>query len=116
VEPDYQDRANAPRTDVSAAMEKLTQAIDYDNFKNAVASRQDYNRASLYGKVWSILYNLSEKQGEPLMSNLNTASGSEILQDVYKKSVYPSTCLNDEGELIDVPCVCHPDLMIKENR
>jgi hypothetical protein len=56
---DYQYRASAPRTDVSAALEKLTQGIDYDNFKNAVASRQDHRRASLYGKVWSTLYNLT---------------------------------------------------------
>ena len=65
---DYQYRASAPHTDVSAALQKLTQDIDYDNFKNAVASRQDYSRANLYGKVWSTLYNLSEKQGEPLIS------------------------------------------------
>jgi ADP-ribose pyrophosphatase YjhB (NUDIX family) len=105
---DYQYRARAPRTDVSAALEKLTQAIDYDNFKNAVAIHQDYSRASLYGKVWSILYNLSEKKGEPLMSNLKLASNPEILQEVMKKSQSPKTELNDNGESIDQSEVFHP--------
>ncbi len=105
---DYQYRASASRDDISAALQKLTQDIDYDNFKNAVASRQDYNRASLYGKVWSILYNLSEKQGEPLISNLKTASDSEKLQKNIRKSPLPNTGLNDNGELIDKPEVFHP--------
>jgi hypothetical protein len=59
---DYPYRATASRIDVSAALEKFTQDIDYDNFKNAVASRQDHSHASLYGKVWSTLYNLTENR------------------------------------------------------
>jgi 8-oxo-dGTP pyrophosphatase MutT (NUDIX family) len=105
---DYQYRARAPRNDVSAALQKLIQAIDYDNFKNAVASRQDYNRASLYGKVWSTLYKLSEKQGEPLISNLKIASNPEILQGVMKKTQQNNTWLNANGESINKPEAFHP--------
>lgn len=107
---DYQYRASVPHADVSAALQKLTQDIDYDNFKNAVASRQDYSRAKVYGKVWSTLYNLSEKQGEgePLTSNLKTASNLVIPQEVMKKSKPPDTGLNDYGESIVKSEVFHP--------
>ncbi len=105
---DYQYRARAPHNDVSAALQKLTQDIDYDNFKNAVASCQDYSRANLYGKVWSTLYNLSEKHGEALISDLKTAFNPEILQGVMKKTQQNNTWLNDNGESINKSEVFHP--------
>ncbi len=105
---DYQYRARAHRTDVSAALQKLTQDIDYDNFKDAVASRQNYSRANLYGKVWSTLYNLSKKQGESLIGNLKTVSNPEFLQEVVKKSQHPGAALQHESESTHKPEVFHP--------
>ena len=55
---DYRYRSVADREAVMAAMSMLTADIDYDNFKNKVASLQGYERAALYGDVWSILYRL----------------------------------------------------------
>ena len=42
---DYGFRAQAPRAAFAAAMPRLAEAIDYDNFKDAVAERQGHHRA-----------------------------------------------------------------------
>ena len=55
---DYRYRAVAPRPAVMEAMAKLAGAIDYDNFKDAVADRQGHARAAIYGEVWRNLYQL----------------------------------------------------------
>ena len=55
---DYRFRAVAPREAVSAAMSALVAGIDYGNFKDAVAQRQGYGRAQVYGHVWGQLYHL----------------------------------------------------------
>jgi len=61
---DYRYRATADREAVMAAMFKLTADIDYDNFKNEVASRQGYARAAIYGEVWEVLYKLQSGRFE----------------------------------------------------
>jgi hypothetical protein len=55
---DYRYRASAPRSGFEAAMARLAAGIDYDNFKNAVARRQGYQRAAIYGDVWADLLRL----------------------------------------------------------
>ena len=55
---DYRFRAKAPRADVSRAIAKFIQQINYDNFKDEAAKKQGKDRASLYGKVWSVLLTL----------------------------------------------------------
>ena len=57
---DYKHRAVADREAVMAAMSMLTAEIQYDNFKSEVARSegQGYERAAVYGDVWSILYRL----------------------------------------------------------
>src|SRR4051812_10585895 len=55
---DYSWRTVVLRYDWAAAVGRLAQEIDYPNFKNRVAEVQGYERASLYGKVWSILLRL----------------------------------------------------------
>ncbi len=68
---DYKFRVIADRRAVSAAMAALVADIDYGNFKSAVASRQGYDRASVYGDVWEVLYGLQsgrfEEPAEPRM-------------------------------------------------
>ena len=57
---DYRFRIHVKREDWVRAAADLSEQIDYDNFKNAVASRQGYERASVYSKVWSVLFGLQK--------------------------------------------------------
>jgi hypothetical protein len=57
---DYRFRARISHADYAAGLAKLGADIDYDNFKNAVA-RTDKHRAKVYGKVWTVLYDLQNK-------------------------------------------------------
>jgi hypothetical protein len=59
---DYKHRAVADRQAVMAAMSMLTAEIQYDNFKDEVASLQGYTRAAIYGRVWHDLYRLQTDQ------------------------------------------------------
>lgn len=65
---DYRYRAVAKR---EAALATLVADIDYDNFKNAVGAVQGFDRASVYGDVWGVLYGLQsghcEEPAEPRM-------------------------------------------------
>jgi ADP-ribose pyrophosphatase YjhB (NUDIX family) len=71
---DYRFRATAPRADVSAAMSRLVEALDYSNFKAEVAKRQGHARSGLYHDVWSVLYKL---QTDPAFEE------KELLADSY---------------------------------
>ncbi len=51
-------RARISRGEWGYALGVMAGEIDYRNFKNAVAERQGYERASVYGEVWRVLYNL----------------------------------------------------------
>ncbi len=42
----------------------MVQQLDYGNFKNEVAHRQGKYRASVYGKVWDVLYGLQEASAD----------------------------------------------------
>lgn len=55
---DYRFRAVAPRSEVSAAMARMVDGLDYSNFKSEVGKTQGHKRASLYHKVWDVLYHL----------------------------------------------------------
>jgi hypothetical protein len=55
---DYRFRAQAPREAVARALAAETRAIDYDNFKSAVAARHGAGRASVYHDVWEALYSI----------------------------------------------------------
>ncbi len=55
---DYRFRAVAPRAEVSAAMARMVDGLDYSNFKSEVAKKQGHKRASLYHQVWNVLYQL----------------------------------------------------------
>jgi len=58
---DYRFRAQGPRAAVVAAVGRLAEGIDYQNFKSAVAKRQGPERAHVYGAVWEDL--LAIQQG-----------------------------------------------------
>lgn len=55
---DYQFRAKVNRSDLSAAMVNMVSTIGYSNFKNEVQAVQGKDRAKVYGKVWTQLYEL----------------------------------------------------------
>lgn len=59
---DYRFRATATKTEVGQAMAQLVENIDYSNFKSEVHKKQGYYRAQLYGKLWSVLYQLQTDQ------------------------------------------------------
>lgn len=58
LDTDYRYRAVAPRAEVSAAMSRMVDGLDYSNFKVEVAKKQGHKRASLYHQVWDVLYKL----------------------------------------------------------
>jgi hypothetical protein len=49
---DYPVRAFSTHQEFADCLSKLALEIDYTNFKDTVAARQGYARASVYGKVW----------------------------------------------------------------
>ncbi len=55
---DYQWRLIVPRAAWLEVLTKLTNEIDYDNFKDAVKAKQGQERASLYMSIWGILRRL----------------------------------------------------------
>ena len=64
---DYRYRARAKRGEVAKALSKLVQQLDYANFKDEVAAKQDEYRASLYHDVWTVLKNLEETSENQLL-------------------------------------------------
>jgi hypothetical protein len=57
---DYRWRAVMKKSEWQDCVAKLVGAIDYDNFKNAVAERTSVSRADVYGDVWATLRSLQE--------------------------------------------------------
>jgi hypothetical protein len=54
-ENDYACRARVRRDSLGAALARLTQEIDYANFKGEVARRQGYAREQIYHDVWETM-------------------------------------------------------------
>jgi 8-oxo-dGTP pyrophosphatase MutT (NUDIX family) len=59
---DYPWRATVPHDKFAVALGEIAKDIDYPNFKNEIAAKQGKARASKYGKVWSVLYELPEQE------------------------------------------------------
>jgi ADP-ribose pyrophosphatase YjhB (NUDIX family) len=83
---DYRFRAVAPRTEVSAAMTLMVDDLDYSNFKSEVGKTQGHKRASLYHKVWDVLYHLQKDpafaEKEPLAESYGgvvVSGGQKVL-------------------------------------
>lgn len=62
VQADYAWRAVVDRTEWQEVVYRLTLELDYPNFKDAVAARQGYRRASIYMRVWSALWDLTPRR------------------------------------------------------
>ena len=59
-ERDYRFRTSVPFAVLAAELAQQAAAIDYPNFKDAVAARQGYERARRYGRIWSVMHELQE--------------------------------------------------------
>lgn len=61
---DYPWRIVAPKTVMAQFVAEQVMAVDYGNFKNAVAAEQGKPRATVYGSVWSALLGLERLDPE----------------------------------------------------
>jgi len=61
---DYPYRATIGHEDFSQGLAELGEALDYSNFKAEVHKKMGYERASIYGEVWSILLGLEKMQDQ----------------------------------------------------
>jgi hypothetical protein len=55
---DYRWRTTVPATTFASYIAGQAEAIDYGNFKNAVAERQGSDRAHRYHDVWDVMFEL----------------------------------------------------------
>lgn len=60
---DYPYRAYITKEAWAEAMVRLSLDIDYGNFKSKVVEDQSYERAHLYGQVWSVMNSAETKLG-----------------------------------------------------
>lgn len=58
---DYPFRVRVAKAEWARYVAERAHAIDYDNFKNAVASRQGTRRASMYAEIWGALRGLQRR-------------------------------------------------------
>jgi hypothetical protein len=56
---DYPYRATVDSKALATAMARMVEEIDYSNFKDTVAARQGFERAHVYGEIWSTLRKLT---------------------------------------------------------
>jgi len=59
---DYRFRARVDHAAFARGLARMGEAIDYSNFKDEVARRAGWRRASLYGRVWRALFRLQEEE------------------------------------------------------
>lgn len=57
---DYRFRTNVHVATVAIDVAAQVEAIDYPNFKAAVAARQGLYRAHRYGRIWSVMHEVQE--------------------------------------------------------
>lgn len=59
---DYRYSGSAPREAVSRAMSEIVRDIDYPGLKESVLGRQGFLRATLYGRISSMLWTLQDDE------------------------------------------------------
>lgn len=62
---DYRYGAKARRAEVSGAVAKIANDIQYANFKDEVVEKQGEARAAFYGRVWEVLSQLPDEPPKP---------------------------------------------------
>jgi hypothetical protein len=69
---DYRYRVQVPAADVATVLGFAVAAIDYDNFKAHVVTKQGIERAAIYGQVWGILRRLMRPVARPVTPSVTT--------------------------------------------
>ena len=59
---DYRYRAKIDRGAFSEGMKRVSESVNYDNFKHAVGTRQGYGRARVYARIWTALLDLENQE------------------------------------------------------
>ena len=59
---DYRYRAKIDKGAFSEGMKRVSESVDYDNFKHAIGTRQGYDRARVYARVWTDLLDLEDQE------------------------------------------------------
>lgn len=59
---DYRFRVRLPRDTWAAYVAAAAKAIDYPNFKAAIAERQGADRAHVYGAVWAAMFAFQQRR------------------------------------------------------
>lgn len=59
---DYRYRAKIAKSAFSEGMKRVSESVDYDNYKHAVGTRQGYDRARIYARVWTDLLALEDQE------------------------------------------------------
>ncbi len=62
TDPDYRYKAAAPREAVARAVGEIAMNIDYPCFRDSVLMLQGFRRATLYGRIWNMLWSLQEEE------------------------------------------------------
>jgi|WetSurMetagenome_2_1015567.scaffolds.fasta_scaffold455993_2 hypothetical protein len=60
---DYRYRSQAPREQVVDAFARAVREIDYDNFKEAILSRQGWSRERIYHDAWRAFLAIQKTRG-----------------------------------------------------
>lgn len=95
---DYRYRARAPRGEVGIALANMTLDLNYANFKDEVAKRQGKSRAAYYGKVWDVLYGLSEAEGQGNPPKITAAASTS--PTAVKASAYGGVVLDKQKRVL----------------
>lgn len=61
---DYPYRLYLNQGELEILMQHLARTCDYVNFKDAVKKEQGYERASLYSRVWGVMYDAEKKMAD----------------------------------------------------
>lgn len=94
---DYRFRATALRPLVEAAMAKLTQQLDYSNFKNQVAKVQGSKRAHLYHDVWAVL---NRMQGDTSYEATAKKAPQAATFSLPKAGAYGGVLFDEQGRTL----------------
>jgi hypothetical protein len=62
---DYRYRSQAPREDVVEAFARAVREIDYDNFKEAILTRQGWTRERIYHDAWRAFLAIQKTRRQP---------------------------------------------------
>jgi hypothetical protein len=81
---DYPWRIRIPHQEWNQTVSTLSAEIDYNNFKDEVKHKQGQKRASVYGRIWSILLDLeapADKKNYGSLYGRGSATQDSLLYD-----------------------------------